>query len=55
MKQFWIICAFQLFMHFLPVTSQDNIDSIVFVSLNDYTKYVKCSAVPFGMNHFTVH
>jgi len=29
-------------------------DSIVFVSLNDYKKYVKCSEVPFGTNHFTV-
>jgi len=51
---FWIICAFQLCMHFLTTTSQDNIDSIVFVSLNDYTKYVKCSEVPFGMNYFIV-
>jgi hypothetical protein len=53
-KTFWIIRALQLFLHFLPITSQDNRDSIVFVSLNDSAKYVKCSEVPFGMNHFNV-
>jgi hypothetical protein len=51
-ETFWIICALQLFIHFLPLPSQDNRNSIVSVSINDYTKYEKCSEVPFGMNHF---
>jgi hypothetical protein len=43
-ETFWIVCA----LHFLPITSHNNKDSIVFVSLNDYTNMrnvLKCQLV----------